>query len=88
MSREHAPVATPASLVQNPATSVNLRLHERTNVLQVIGDKHTARGVKEALAEAGIMVRYYSKPELSMYVRISVGKPEHTKALQAALRAL
>lgn len=74
--------------MRKPATSVNLRLREPINVLQVIGDKHTARGVKEALAEAGIMVRYYSKPELSMYVRISVGKPEHTDALQAALRAL
>lgn len=54
---------------------------------QVTGDK-TAKEVKEALAAAGIMVRYYSKPELSMYVRISVGKPEHTDALEAALRAL
>lgn len=35
--------------------------------------------------EEGIMVRYYSQPALNMYVRISVGKPEHTDLLQAAL---
>ena len=34
------------------------------------------------------MVRHYSKPELRNFVRISVGKPEQTDALMAALRAL
>ncbi len=36
----------------------------------------------------GIMVRHYAKKELSGYVRISVGKPEHTDALQAALKRM
>lgn len=44
-----------------------------------------AKDLKEALMAEGIMIRYYSQPALNMYVRISVGKPEHTDLLQAAL---
>lgn len=33
----------------------------------------------------GVMVRHYDKPELNGYVRISVGKPEHTDALMKAM---
>jgi histidinol-phosphate/aromatic aminotransferase/cobyric acid decarboxylase-like protein len=36
----------------------------------------------------GIMVRHYAKKELSGFIRISVGKPEHTDALMAALDSL
>lgn len=34
------------------------------------------------------MVRFYDKELLRGYVRISVGKPEHTDALMAALQKL
>jgi histidinol-phosphate aminotransferase len=34
------------------------------------------------------MVRHYAKKELSGFIRISVGKPEHTDALIAALQAM
>ena len=34
------------------------------------------------------MVRHYAKKELSGFVRISVGKPEHTDRLIEALRSL
>jgi histidinol-phosphate aminotransferase len=44
-----------------------------------------AKAVKDALAAQGIMVRHYAKPLLSGYIRISVGKPEQTDALMAAL---
>ncbi|KAI8466057.1 MAG: pyridoxal phosphate-dependent transferase [Monoraphidium minutum] len=44
-----------------------------------------AKAVKDALADKGIMVRHYAKKELSGYIRISVGRPEHTDALVAAL---
>ena len=45
--------------------------------------------LKEVLAkEYGIMVRHYAKKELSGFVRISAGKPEHTDALLKALREL
>jgi histidinol-phosphate aminotransferase len=47
-----------------------------------------AKAVKDALAQQGIMVRHYAKKELSGYIRISVGKPEQTDLLMAAIRAL
>jgi histidinol-phosphate aminotransferase len=47
-----------------------------------------ARALKLALEAEGILVRYFNKPGLTDCVRISVGKPEHTDALQAALRRL
>lgn len=48
-----------------------------------------AKAVKDGLANGhGIMVRHYNKPGLSGYIRISVGKPEHTDALIAALKTM
>ena len=47
-----------------------------------------AKEVKDALMAEGIMVRHYAKKELSGYVRVSVGKPEHTDALQQALQRM
>lgn len=48
-----------------------------------------AKAVKDALAmQHGIMVRHYAKVELSGYIRISVGRPEHTDAIVAALQQL
>lgn len=38
-----------------------------------------------ALAKEGVMVRHYEKAELQNYIRISVGKPEQTDAVLAAL---
>ncbi|CAI7875421.1 unnamed protein product, partial [Closterium sp. NIES-54] len=48
----------------------------------------TAKQLKEELARRGIMVRHYSQPDLCNYIRISVGKPEHTDALILALSQL
>ncbi|CAI5534503.1 unnamed protein product [Closterium sp. Naga37s-1] len=48
----------------------------------------TAKQLKEELAARGIMVRHYSQPDLCNYIRISVGKPEHTDALIRALSQL
>jgi histidinol-phosphate aminotransferase len=45
-----------------------------------------ARQLKLALDGEGILVRYFNKPGLTDCIRISVGKPEHTDALMAALR--
>lgn len=54
-----------------------------------VSDGRDARGLKDALAqEHGIMVRHYSTKELNGYIRISVGTPEQTDKLMAALRAL
>lgn len=47
-----------------------------------------AKKVKEDLSLAGVMIRHYNNNELKGYVRISVGKPEHTDALMRALRLI
>jgi histidinol-phosphate aminotransferase len=40
------------------------------------------------LQEKGILVRYFDEPRVRNYIRISVGKPEHTDALFKALREI
>ncbi|GBF99898.1 histidinol-phosphate aminotransferase [Raphidocelis subcapitata] len=57
-------------------------------VLCKVTQGRDAKAVKDALADKGIMVRHYAKKELSGYVRVSVGKPEHTDALMAALKEI
>ena len=47
-----------------------------------------ARELKLALEQEGILVRYFDKAGLRDHVRISVGRPDHTAALIAALRRL
>jgi histidinol-phosphate aminotransferase len=47
-----------------------------------------ARALKLALEQAGILVRYFSKPGLTDCIRVSVGKPEQTEALLTALQTL
>ena len=42
--------------------------------------------LKQKLAREGILVRYFNKPGLQNYIRISVGKPEHTDVLIKTLR--
>ncbi|KAL3841004.1 hypothetical protein ACJIZ3_025595 [Penstemon smallii] len=47
-----------------------------------------AKKLKEDLAKTGVMIRHYSNKELAGYVRVSVGKPEHTDALMKSLKSL
>ena len=47
-----------------------------------------ARQIGRALAEQGIFVRYYDKPGLRNYIRISAGRPSDTDALLLALTSL
>ncbi|CAK9147568.1 unnamed protein product [Ilex paraguariensis] len=47
-----------------------------------------AKKLKEDLAKMGVMIRHYSNKELKGYVRVSVGKPEHTDVLIDCLRRL
>ncbi|XP_057450126.1 histidinol-phosphate aminotransferase, chloroplastic-like [Lotus japonicus] len=47
-----------------------------------------AKKLKEDLAQMGVMIRHYDKKELKGYVRVSVGKPEHTDALMKCLKRL
>jgi histidinol-phosphate aminotransferase len=53
---------------------------------RVVG--HDAKTVKLALEQQGILVRYYHKPGLDNCIRISVGRPEQTDRLIAALREI
>ncbi len=46
----------------------------------------TALRLKQELAKTGILVRYFQKPGLEDHIRFSIGKPEHTSALLAALK--
>jgi histidinol-phosphate aminotransferase len=47
-----------------------------------------ARTVKSDLEKQGILVRHYRKPGLENCIRISVGRPDQTDRLLAALGAL
>jgi histidinol-phosphate aminotransferase len=48
-----------------------------------------ARDLRDKLAtEHGIMVRHYDTPLLKGFIRVSVGKPEHTDALMTALETV
>jgi histidinol dehydrogenase len=53
---------------------------------KVIG--RDAAQLKADLARAGILVRYFNKPDLTDHIRISVGRPEHSDTLLKALREL
>lgn len=44
-----------------------------------------ARGIQRELGRRGILIRHFDTPLLRGYIRVSVGKPEHTDALVAAL---
>jgi len=47
-----------------------------------------ARELQQKLQDKGILVRYFDQPMLRSYIRISVGKPEHTDVLIKTLREL
>jgi histidinol dehydrogenase len=59
--------------------------HGNYILCKVLG--HDAAQLKADLARAGILVRYFNKPGLTDHIRISIGKPEHSDALLAALRS-
>jgi histidinol-phosphate aminotransferase len=50
--------------------------------------KGEAKELRQKLQEKGILVRYFEEPRLRNYLRISVGKPEHTDALIKALEEI
>ena len=50
--------------------------------------KGEARELEQKLQAKGILVRYFDQPLLKNYIRISVGKPEHTDTLIRALREI
>lgn len=50
--------------------------------------ERNAKALKDALERQGILVRYYNKTGLDNCIRISVGRPEQTDRLVAALRGI
>jgi len=48
----------------------------------------SAKDVALALRARGVLIRYYDRPDLANYIRISAGRPEDTDALLAALKSL
>jgi len=44
--------------------------------------------IHNELQQRGIFIRYFDTPQLKNYIRISVGKPEHTDALIDALKQI
>jgi histidinol-phosphate aminotransferase len=60
----------------------------RANFVLCRVEGRSAEGLKQALEHRGILIRYFDKPGLRDYVRFTVGKPDQTDALIAALREL
>ncbi len=50
--------------------------------------KGEATELRQKLQKKGILVRYFDYPRLRNFIRISVGKPEHTDALIKALKEI
>uniref|UniRef100_A0A0D6QVQ5 histidinol-phosphate transaminase n=1 Tax=Araucaria cunninghamii TaxID=56994 RepID=A0A0D6QVQ5_ARACU len=55
-------------------------------ILCAVTNGKDAKKLKEDLAQMGVMIRHYNNIELKGYIRVSVGKPEHTDALMKALK--
>ncbi len=61
---------------------------ESNFVLFRVAEGRNARDVTAALRRRGVLIRYYDRPDLANYIRISAGRPEDTDRLIAALRAI
>jgi histidinol-phosphate aminotransferase len=57
----------------------------RANFVLARVEGYDARELKAALAQEGVLVRYYAKPGLENCIRVSAGRPADTDALLAAL---
>jgi histidinol-phosphate aminotransferase len=57
----------------------------RANFVLCRVEGRSAAELKATLARQGILVRYYARPGLENFIRVSAGKPEQTDALLAAL---
>ena len=60
----------------------------RANFILCLVLNGKARELQQELQNRGILIRYFDHPLLRNYIRISVGKPEHTDALVECLRQM
>ena len=63
-------------------------LPSQANYILFAVEGRTAKEVAVALRTRGVLVRYYDRPDLANYIRISAARPEDTDRLLAALRTL
>ena len=60
-------------------------LDSSTNFLFVTHPGHKASDIFEALKKRSIYVRYFDKPRIDDYLRITIGTPDEMERLYAAL---
>jgi histidinol-phosphate aminotransferase len=60
----------------------------RSNFILCEVKKGDAKTIHDRLQQKGIFIRYFDSPRLQNWLRISVGRPEHTDALIAALKEI
>lgn len=58
---------------------------ESNFVLFAVDAAHSAARIRSELRSRGVLIRYYDRPDLANYIRISAGRPEDTDRLLAAL---
>ena len=63
-------------------------LPSAANFIFATHPQHTASALFAALREQGIIVRYFDKPRINEYLRISIGTDDQCDALLAALQGL
>ena len=63
-------------------------LPSQANFVLFAVDGRNAADVASSLRAKGVLVRYYDRPDLANFIRISAGRPEDTDRLLAALRAI
>ena len=63
-------------------------LESKANFLFVSHPKRTGKALLDGLREQGILVRWFDRPRIGNYLRISVGTDDEMDALCAALKAL
>ncbi len=63
-------------------------VRSQANFILCLVEKGGAKELRQKLQDKGILVRYFEEPRLKNYIRISVGKPEHTDALIKTLHSL
>jgi histidinol-phosphate aminotransferase len=61
---------------------------EANFVLFKVSPGFNAKSIVWGLRRLGVLIRYYDRPDLANYIRISTGRPEDTDRLLDALRAV
>ncbi|MDB4990996.1 MAG: histidinol-phosphate aminotransferase [Myxococcaceae bacterium] len=63
-------------------------LPSATNFLFARHDSHSAEQLARGLRERGVLVRYFNKPRIEQFLRITIGRPDQCEALLSALNEI